>query len=195
LRSNGSLEFSHPFLIHGLLVVAAWLTYFVDRDDIVWRSIRGSTHPRLLEHIGFALAAAAIGAGILLGSWRTDKDSTSAGWTVASIHRRSLGEILHGIGIAALMPLPGFLLLATGETIRSLRYARLKMRTAQASPGPPAFPVSRRTPYQRLVLSQGFAWCAFASMLVFSVLLVDRVANYLFLATMILAVVTRAMLP
>jgi hypothetical protein len=70
------------------------------------------------------------------------------------------------------------------------------MQLADSSPGVlPPVAASGASPYQLLVLSQSFAWCAFVSMLVFSVVLVDRVADYLFLATMILAVVTRAMLP
>jgi uncharacterized membrane protein len=38
-------------------------------------------------------------------------------------------------------------------------------------------------------------WCAFASMSVFSIVLVDRVADYLFAGTALVWLVTRSMLP
>jgi hypothetical protein len=151
----------------------------------VWRFIKGASDARLLEHIGFGVAAAAIGAGILLGSWRTDRDFIAEGWTAGSIRRRCLGEILHGIGIASLVPVAGFVILVAGETIRSVRYARLEMRIAP----------ELLDAWKWVVLSQGFAWCAFVSMVIFSVVLLDRVADYLFLGTIMIAMATRAMLP
>jgi hypothetical protein len=180
------------------LVVAAWLTYLVDPEDVVWRFIKGASDARLLEHIGFGVAAAAIGAGILLGSWRTDRDFIAEGWTAGSIRRRCLGEILHGIGIASLVPVAGFVILVAGETIRSVRYARLEMRIAPElldARRVGRFPAPAGPAWKWVVLSQGFAWCAFVSMVIFSVVLLDRVADYLFLGTIMIAMATRAMLP
>lgn len=125
-----ALQIRRPFLIHGLLLCAAWLTYFADPVDVVWRFIRFSPRARLLEHFAFGSAAAAIGLGILLGSWRTDRDYRPEGWKPQSVRLRCAGEILHGIGMATLLPVAGCVLLVGGEILRSLRYARLKMQIA-----------------------------------------------------------------
>jgi hypothetical protein len=137
-----AFELRRPFLLHSLLVVAAWLTYLIDPEDVVWRFIRGAQDARLLEHIGFTVAAAAIGAGILLGSWRSDRDFIAEGWTPGSIRRRCVGEILHGIGIASLVPVAGFVILVAGETIRSVRYARSKDADCPGTGQPSACPAS-----------------------------------------------------
>lgn len=49
---------------------AAWLTYLVDREDVVWRSIKGAgQHTRALEHTAFAVASVLVGdASHLRGS-------------------------------------------------------------------------------------------------------------------------------
>lgn len=182
-----------PFLIHSFLLFAAWLTYFADPVDIVWRFIRFSPHARFLEHVIFGSAAAAIGLGLLLGSWRTDRDYRPEGWDSKRVRLRCAGEILHGVGIATLLPVSGCVLLVAGETLRSLRYARLKIQVAHYCSGKPA--ITRLAwSWKGLLLSQVFAWCAFASMLVFSLVLVDRVADVLFAGTMLVGILTRPFL-
>lgn len=189
-----AFELRRPFLIHSLVVVAAWLTYLFDREDLVWRLIRSHAQARLLEHAGFGCAAAAIGAGILLGAWRADRDHVSEGWAPRSTRLRCVGEILNGIGIASLVPVAGFVLLVAGETVRSGRYARLKMQVARERGGAP-FPSLPGSSWKWLVVSQAGVWCGFVSMSVFSMVLVDRVADYLFAGTALVWVVTRSMLP
>jgi hypothetical protein len=189
-----AFELRHPFLIHGLLVAAAWLTYLFDREDVVWQLIGSSQHARILEHACFGCAAAAIGAGILLGAWRADLDHLSEGWSPRSVRRRCVGEILNAIGIATLVPVAGFVLLVVGEAVRSVRYARLKMQVARERAGMP-LPALHGASWNRLVLSQAGMWCAFASMTVFSIVLADRVADYLFAGTAFVWVASRAILP
>jgi hypothetical protein len=188
------LEIRRPFLIHGILLFAAWLTYFADPVDVVWRFVRFSPDARFLERIAFSSAAAAIGSGILFGSWRTDRDYRPEGWHPKSVRLRCVAEILHGIGIATLLPVGGCVLLIAGETLRSLRYARLKSQIAGEGSCRPALAIPAFS-WKRLLLSQGFVWCAFASMLIFSVLLTDRVADVLFSGTFLLALLTRPFLP
>lgn len=194
MTTANALEIRRPFLIHGVLLFAAWLTYFADSADVVWRCIRSSPHARFLEHVAFGSAALAIGIGILLGSWRTDRDYRHEGWDPKTVRLRCVGEILHGIGMATLLPVAGCVLLVAGETLRSLRYARLKTHIARSRPSLRPMP-SLAASWKGLLLGQGFAWCAFASMVIFSIVLVDRVADVLFAGTLLVALVTRPFLP
>ncbi len=193
-RAN-PLELRRPYLIHGLVLLVGWGTYLLDRDDVLWRYIRHSPQSRLLEHLGFGGAAAAIGIGILLGCWRTDRDYRREGWTPGAIRRRCAGEILHGIGLASLVPAAGFVLIACGEAIRSVRYARLKLRIAREHGGGVPIAVPPGPAWKWLVLSQAGMWCAFASMVIFSIILIDRAADRMFGITILVSVATRAALP
>ena len=116
---TASFAIRHPFLIHGVLVILCWLTYLLDRQDVVWRFIKDSPNARSLEHLAFACAAACIGLGVWLGAWPAGNFTGDAGQTVRSIRRRSIGEILHVIGIASLLPLAGSVALICAEAIRS----------------------------------------------------------------------------
>lgn len=194
-----AVELRRPYLMHGLVLLVGWGTYLLDPDDVLWRFIRHSPHSRLLEHLGFGCAAAAIGLGILLGCWRTDRDYSAEGWTSGSIRRRCVGEILHGIGLASLVPVAGFVVIVCGETIRSVRYARLKMRIARehGSGLPGGLPVEAPggPAWKWLVLSQAGMWCAFVSMAIFSIILIDHAADRMFGITMLVSIATRAALP
>jgi hypothetical protein len=190
-----AVELRRPYLIHGLVLLVGWGTYLLDRDDVLWRFIRHSPHSRLLEHVGFGCAAAAIGLGILLGCWRTDRDYGAEGWTPGSIRRRCAGEILHGIGLASLVPAAGFVLLVGGEAIRSVHYAGLKMRIAREHCGGVPIAAPPGPAWKWLVLSQAGMWCAFASMVIFSIVLIDHAADRMFGITILVSIATRAALP
>ena len=45
MKAN-NFEYGHQKLVHLLIVAIAFLTYLVDRDDIVWRFVKDSTSPR-----------------------------------------------------------------------------------------------------------------------------------------------------
>ena len=62
-------EVRHQTLIHLLIVGVAFLTYLIDRDDIVWALVQGQTHPRLFERLLFALATLLIGVSTALRTW------------------------------------------------------------------------------------------------------------------------------
>lgn len=193
-RAN-AVELRRPFLIHGLVLLVGWGTYLLDRDDVLWRYIRHSPHSRLLEHLGFGCAAVVIGIGVLLGCWRTDRDYRREGWTPGVIGRRCAGEILHGIGLASLVPVEGFVLIVCGETIRSVRYARLKMQMAREHGGGVPIATPPGPAWKWLVLSQVGMWCAFVSMVIFSIVLIDHAADRMFGITMLVSIATRAALP
>jgi hypothetical protein len=47
-------EDRHQTLLHQFLVAAAFLTYLIDRDDVVWRFVKDRTASRELERTLFA---------------------------------------------------------------------------------------------------------------------------------------------
>ncbi|MGO9325308.1 MAG: hypothetical protein ACLP07_12175 [Terracidiphilus sp.] len=182
----------HPFLIHGILVVLCWLTYLLDQQDVVWRFIKGSPNSRLLEHLAFALAAVCIGRGVLLGAWPSGNRDGEV-QTARSIRRRSLGEILHAVGIASLLPVSGSIVLVCAEALRSIHYARLRVAASTPLPAARANAPNpgRKSAFPHLLLRHIAGICAFLSMLVFSITLSDRVADALFAATALAFIVTR----
>ena len=46
-------EYRHQALVHQFIVGAAFLTYFVDRDDIIWRFVKDSAALHRLERSFF----------------------------------------------------------------------------------------------------------------------------------------------
>jgi hypothetical protein len=182
----------HPFLIQSILVTFCWLSYLFDREDVVWRFIKGSPNSRLLEHLAFGLAAVCIACGILLGAWPSGNREV-AGQTPRSIRRRSLGEIFHAIGIASLLPVSGSIAFVCAESLRSIHYARLRIDASTSSPFAQAAAPSQdgNHPIRRIFLRHIAGICAFLSMLAFSITLSDRVADALFAATGLVFIVTR----
>ena len=58
-----NLEYCHQTLVHQFIVGAAFLTYLIDRDDIVWRFVRNGSTPRLWERSLFIVATILITGG------------------------------------------------------------------------------------------------------------------------------------
>jgi len=118
-------------LLHQFVIAAAFLTYFVDPEDIVWRFIKNSPANRVLEHALFAVATILVGVGALvctraraLGcepvSGQEQAFALGGNWR----RRLFVGEFLYAIGLASLAPLEGSLILIAGEGIRIGRLAR-----------------------------------------------------------------------
>jgi hypothetical protein len=125
-------ELRHPVLIHQILLAASVLTYLADPEDVVWRYIKHASNARLLEHLCFATAAIALGAGACLCTWETAKQLTQ-GTDPGPGLVEGAGEILHAVGIGSLLPLAGFLVLVCGETIRVGRLEGLRKHSKAAS--------------------------------------------------------------
>jgi hypothetical protein len=180
----------------GLIVRAALLlvglsTYLISPDDVVWRFIRSAPHARALEHALFGIATVILGFALLLkvkaSAHPKNRDSHGPSHITAAI-----ASILQAIGIGSLLPLPGFLLLVLGDVVASLLlYGRHSTAEDPRSEGED----SRRARGP----SQAFRWrdalathiglcCAFLSMAIFSVVLVDRVADVLFAMTALVSV-------
>lgn len=149
------------------LLLAALSTYLVSPDDVVWRFVKDTFHSRLLEHLAFGIAAVLLGVSLLLKIQASILKSLSP----AQI---AIGCFLQALGIAFLMPLPGFLLLLFGELGITLL---LGVRRPRLSEGPQA---SRTTPWTGALVEHIGLCCAFVSMAAFSIVLVDRVADALF---------------
>ena len=179
----------------GLIVRAALLlvglsTYLISPDDVVWRFIKTAPHARVLEHALFGVAAAILGFALLL------KVKASANPENQHNHGRSRitatgASLLQAIGIGSLLPLPGFLLLVLGDaTATLLLYGRDSI-----AEDPSAELDSRRDRSSLQASRWGIALAthiglcfAFLSMAIFSVVLIDRVADVLFALTALVSI-------
>jgi hypothetical protein len=198
-----AFEDRHPVLVHQLLLLVSVLTYLTDPEDVVWRYIKHTSDARMLEHLCFVAAAVALGAGAWLCTWATAKGLSAESTDPGPSRMRDTGEILHAIGIGSLLPLAGFLVLVCGETIRIGRREILRTHTAQqcdVSTGEwqegkvaklQIFPShslpTRSSAWRQAARIYIGAWFAFLSMIVFSATLLDRLAEILFAATLLVS--------
>jgi hypothetical protein len=192
-RASG-FELRHPWLLHNGLLLASVLTYEIDREDAVWRFIKAAPHARLLEHLSFGSAAVLIALGIWFSSLAAHRafDSRSNGTT------GKWGGVFYAAGLGTLLPLSGFLLLVFGEFVRIARLAsagsprgapaRELVDGRKSMPPDPSRPSG--FPWKSVLVPQAGACCAFLSMAVFSITLVDRQAEYLFAATALVSVLS-----
>jgi len=184
-------EYRHQTPVHLLIVAASFLTYFLDRSDIVWALVRGQAHPEFLERLLFAIATMLIGVSTAMRTWALAYPGSSfPGHASQRRHGpyrylgypQQLGNLLFSIGLGFLAPLLGFVLLVVGEAIIFLRLVgREKELTllgmSQPSPSQPLF---RLGPMWGNAFRQESAkWGVFLTMIVFTALLRDRVAEVL----------------
>jgi len=174
------VEYNHPILIRLLIVGAAFLTYLIDRDDIVlWRFIKNhGAQTRTWEHWLFLAATLLIGMGAYvctadrLGVMCVSGVSSGRQLLASSSQsRRNWGEFLYAVGLASFAPLSGYCLLVLGEGFRLLR---LSLRNNDA-------PQPRRTEpnWPHAIRSETAKWGIFITMIVFTITLKDRYAEAL----------------
>jgi hypothetical protein len=186
----------------GLIVRAALLlvglsTYLISPDDVVWRFIRTAPHARALEHVLFGIAAAILGFALFLkvkASAHPENRNTYGPSRITA----AIASILQAIGIGALLPLPGFLLLVLGDVVASLLlYDRHSTAEDPRSEGEDSLGASGQLQTFRwsdaLAIHIGLC-CAFLSMAIFSVVLIDRVADVLFAMTALVSVAANSRL-
>lgn len=185
-------EIRHAKLIRRVIVLAAWATYLVDREDVVWRFTRRYPNRFLLEHSAFGFATLFIGTAAVL-STRTGaaQAASERGTLTGPIEGKNpfpreqlLGELLYAIGLASLVPLLGSVLLVVGECVRVLRLGLFRKAT-KASHRPPIQPGQ----LGKAIGPQTVKWGIFLTMIVFAVTLIDRVADYGILASILLGAV------
>lgn len=159
-------ESRHRTLLHRLIVLAAFLTYLVDPDDIVWRFIKDAAGDvRLLERILFAIATLLFGVAACLCT----RSRAHCGRKTAYI-----GEFLYAVALGSLVPLAGFVILVAGEAIRLLRLAR-----RPGLPLPVSFANREALPWSRAIRAEAVKWGLFLTMIVFTMTLKDRIAEIL----------------
>jgi hypothetical protein len=184
-------EYRHRAALHLSLVTFAFLTYAIDPDDIVWALVRDHPNPRLLERLLFAVATLLIGAGAALRTWARAQgkyppsSSPLARPNHAIRYPEHVGNLLFSIGLASLAPLWGFMLLIAGESILVLRLIRFE-QSAQTYPAAQVQTdaYSRGSNNDSPVWRNAFRresgkWGLFLTMIVFTLLLRDRIAEIL----------------
>ncbi|HZD47241.1 MAG TPA: hypothetical protein VE178_00730 [Silvibacterium sp.] len=154
-----NFEYRHQTLAHQFIVLLALLTYLIDPDDIVWRFVRGTSAPRLWERTLFIVATMLIAAAAAL--------CTRARFFSRP---RYFGELLYAIGLGSLLPLPGFVILVAGESLRLLRLIR-----RDNDQTPPQLASTWGRAFRKEVVK----WGILISMIAFVITLRDRVADVL----------------
>ncbi len=204
-------EVRHQTLLHMLVVALTFSTYAIARDDIVWLIVRDSPHNRLLERCFFASAALLVGAGAAVCTWaRAYAEPNFSGPSDPLTcdgpyrylrHPRYLGTLLFAVGLGALAPIPGFVILIAGDAFLVFRLIRRideLERAACSSPDPPraprllsslrpCFPSKGVLPnWKKAFRKESGRWALFFSMIVFAIVLIDRVADVLVLASLLI---------
>ena len=167
-------EYRHQTIAHQFIVLLAFLTYLIDPDDIVWRFVRDTSAPRLWERTLFIVATILIAAGAIL---TTKARVLPTARILSCIRPCYLGEILYAIGLGSLLPLPGFIILVAGE---SLRIFRLIQREHSQPPLQPA------STWGRAFRKEAVKWGILLSMIAFLITLKDRVADVLVALTFLI---------
>ena len=162
-----NFEYRHQTLTHQFIVLAAFLTYLIDPDDIVWRLVRDTSTPHLWERVLFILATILIAAGAALSTWARTVSVVPVALRFRPCY---LGELVYAVGLGSLLPLPGFVILVAGE---SLRIFRLIRREQDQSHPPPVIG------WGRAFRKEAVKWAIFLSMIAFVITLKDRVADVL----------------
>lgn len=161
-------ERRHAMVLRLCVYAAAFSAYFFDRDDVVWRFIRELPSRRSLEHFAFLIATLMIAAGAWLS---TRADAYAADTYAGPTGLR--GDWLYAIGLSTLAPLAGCVVLMSGE---SLRILRLAVRARQGVADDIRNPTDPRWGYA--VRRQAAKWGVLVTMVVFTITLMDRVADY-----------------
>jgi hypothetical protein len=195
-------EFCHQALIHLGLVGIAFATYVFDPDDIVWALMRNQAHPRLLERLLFAVGTVLIGVGAMLRTWaraHSESDSPKLAPRFRLTNYPELfGSLLFTVGLAFLAPLWGSILLIVGESIlvfRLIQREKLNRSTDRQSElndseKSSALVCRADAPTWGTALRrEAGKWGLFFTMVVFTLLLRDRIAEVLGLASLIILLV------
>jgi hypothetical protein len=176
-------EYRHQLFMHLCVVVAAWLTYLFDPVDIVWALVRHRPDARAWERLLFALATVLIGSGAALRTWASAYGA-GKGRSGSPRHHanyaRYAGSLLFSIGLASLVPRPGFIILVAGETVLIFRLVLLE-RSFDTAPVSAAIPKPSLSNALRV---ESAKWGIFVTMIVFTLILVDRVADVLVLLSL-----------
>lgn len=198
-------EYRHQTLVHQLIVAAAFLTYLIQRDDVVWRFVKDSTTPRELERFLFALATLFIAFGAGVCTWarayRRSESSETVGPYRYLRHPRHLGDLFYAIGLGSLTPALGFIILVAGEGIRVLRLIRreddrawnfLQHPLPALQPLAPTIAKELDPIWRKAFRQEAVKWGLCLTMIVFVITLKDRLAEVLACAGFLIGLVFNA---
>jgi hypothetical protein len=204
MKAN-NFEYDHRKLVHLMIVAIAFLTYLVDRDNIVWRFVRDATAPRTWERSVFMIATLAIAVGAGICTWARalgGRDlSPGVGQNRDLRHPLYLGELAFAVGLGALAPLWGFVILVAGEALRLFRLMRREDDQTRNvwrdpslfSPPPASSPQAKFNPQWRSALRQEAGkWGLLLTMIVFVITLKDRLAEVLASASLLTGLLLNA---
>jgi hypothetical protein len=198
-------EYRRQTLVHQFIVAAAFLTYSVDREDIVWRFVKDSSAPRGFECFFFIVATGFIAVGPAICTWArvySRPESVTDMESYRYLHRsRYFGDLLYAIGLASLVPLWGFIILVAGETLRIFHLvqredARARNLLLHTSPiASPLIPPAAQGFHSRLgkaFRQETVKWGLFLTMVVFVITLKDRLAEVLAAASFLIGLLLNA---
>ena len=178
-------EVRHRALLHFLLIAAAFLSYLFQRDDIVWAWVKDSPQNRLFERSLFALATVFLGAGASICTWVRTRPRVPAGnsGTGSVPYAGYVGNLFFSVGLGSLAPLSGFVILVVGQALLGFRLLRRSAALGRAEVSQPTASLPQA------IRQEAAKWGLFFTMIVFTVLLVDRVAEILSVASLLLSVI------
>ena len=189
-------EYRHQTFVHKFIVGAAFLTYFVDRDDIIWRFVKDSAAPHRLERSLFILATLFIAAGAGICTWTRAYRTSTSGSRDSLRRPQSLGDLLlYAIGLGSLAPLSGFLVLVGGEALRVFRLIRRAEDHAQNVGTPLSLSPAaneRRLQWKSAFRQEAVKWGILLTMIIFVMTLKDRVAEVLAIASLLVGLLFNA---
>jgi len=198
-------ECRHQMLVHQFIVGAAFLTYLVDREDIVWRFVKDSSAPRGFERFLFIVATVfvVVGAAICTYARVCRMPESAIGMeSYRHFHRlRYFGDLLYAVGLASLFPVWGFIILVAGETLRVFRLIqREDTRTRNlllhtlptASPLIPPAAQEFHSGWGKALRQETVKWGLFLTMIVFVITLKDRLAEVLAAASFLIGLLLNA---
>lgn len=177
-------EYRHQMLLHILLVGAALLAYVFSPDDIVWALVRHHANGRSLERRVFGIGAIMLLGSAALETWAayTQRQLSSGSTRSAQLPFRS-ARLLLAFALGLLLPLPGTILLLSGELILVLRLILRDRATLDAREnGSPTAQTSQGVRQANGAWGAAFRaaaskWGLAGSMIVFTLTLQDRIAE------------------
>lgn len=164
-------EVRHRILLHRLVILAAFLTYLIDRDDIVWRFIKDASDVRTMERIIFAIATLLFG----VAAWMCTRNRVAGRSAYAA-------EFVYAIALGSLAPLAGFVILVMGEAVR---LSRLALREAASVP----------ETWAQALRAEAVKWGLFLTMIAFTITLRDRVGEVLVGVSVLFSILLNALSP
>jgi hypothetical protein len=177
-------------VIHAVLLLGGVCAYFKQPDDVVWQFVRGESNVRVWERIWFALAAVALAISLSLRVRLDTQPMESKNEQGRAGPLRIASDFLQALGIGSLLPIAGFILLVLGETTFSVLCYAFENNSGSELAGtavPRSATTGRGERRESLSRHAGLL-CAFLSMVAFSITLSDRLADYLFAGSALIAV-------